>query len=591
MRQLYKNAQKTKKCFWCFRLRSIVQKTKNYFINRFYNQQKYMETQKVLARVNAYFKRSFKADLIAGVVVGLISLPLAIAFAVASGARPEQGIYTSIIAGLVIGSLSGSRYQISGPTGAFIVILLGVVNKFGLEGLMVAGFMAGIILLILGLFKFGTVIKFMPYPVTVGFTSGIAVIIFTGQIKDLFGLKFAQRPHDFIETIKYIIEELEHGVNMSAAIIAAFTLIAFILWGRFGSKRMPPAPIALAMGIVTSLVISKFFANSLPVAALVGDIPTGLPHFKMLDLNFATIKMLMPSAVTIAMLGAIESLLSAVVADGMTGTKHNSNKELVAQGIGNIVLPFFGGIPATGAIARTATNIKNGAKTRVSSIVHSLTLLIILLAAGPYAKFIPLAALAMILIIVAKNMAEIPHFIHLLKAPRQDVFILLTTFLLTVFADLTVAVGAGVVLSSLLLVQRASHLTVEKLATDPERLGTEGSERMHAETTKNQNIIMYELAGPLFFGVAAELENAIQHRKGDTLILRMKHVNHIDASAINILESIIDRARKSNGKIFLSTLQPKIKEKLEKIGIVDRIGGGEFITASTTEALEKANKK
>ncbi len=548
-----------------------------------------MNRAQLTQRVSVYFKRNFKADLLSGIIVGLIALPLAIAFAVASGARPEQGIYTSIIAGLVIGTLSGSRYQISGPTGAFIVILLGVVNKFGIDGLLIAGFMAGVILLVLGLFKFGTVIKFMPYPVTVGFTSGIAVIIFSGQIKDLLGLKFEHRPSDFVETVKFVYEGVLAGINSSAVLIGALTLIAFVLWGRFGSKRLPPAPIALATGIVTSLIIGRFF-NSMPAPALVGDIPSGLPHFSMLHFDFSTIKKLMPSAVTIAMLGAIESLLSAVVADGMTGTKHNSNRELVAQGVGNMVLPFFGGIPATGAIARTATNIKNGAKTRVSSIIHSVTLLIILLAAGPYAKFIPLATLAMILIIVAKNMAEIPHFIHLLKAPRQDVFVLLVTFLLTVFSDLTVAVGSGVVLSSLLLVQRASHLTVERLATDPERLGTEGSERMHAETTCNQNIVMYELAGPLFFGVAAELENSIQTRKGDRLILRMKHVNHMDASAINILESIIDRARKNGGRIYLSTLQPKIYEKLEKIGIFDRIGGKEFITKSTTEALEKAKK-
>lgn len=539
-------------------------------------------------RAAVYLKKNLKADLIAGVVVGLISLPLAIAFAVASGARPEQGIYTSIIAGFVIGALSGSRFQISGPTGAFIVILLGVVNQFGLDGLMVSGFMAGVILLLLGLFKFGTVIKFMPYPVTVGFTSGIAVIIFVGQIKDLLGLSFEHRPHDFIETLRLLYEAMSHGVNMSAVIIGAMTLIAFMLWAKFGSKRLPPAPIALTSGILTSLVITWFFKDSLPQPGLVGDIPSGLPHFSMINLSLENIKMLIPSALTIAMLGAIESLLSAVVADGMTGTKHNSNKELVAQGVGNMVLPFFGGIPATGAIARTATNIKNGAKTRMSSIVHALTLLIILLAAGPYAKYIPLAALAMILMVVAKNMAEIPHFIHLLKAPKQDVLVLLATFLLTVFSDLTVAVGAGIVLSSLLLVQRASHLPVEKIITDDERLGTEGSERMHADSSKNENIIMYELAGPLFFGVAAELENAIHHKKGDTLILRMKHVNHMDASAINILEIIIDRARKNGGKIFLATLQPKIKEKLERIGIVERIGGAHFITDTTTKALERA---
>lgn len=546
------------------------------------------ELKKKAAR---YFKQDFKADLIAGVIVGLIALPLAIAFAVASGARPEQGIYSSIIAGLLIGTLSGSRFQISGPTGAFIVILLGVVNKFGIEGLLMAGFIAGVILLILGLFKFGSVIKFMPYPVTVGFTSGIAVIIFSGQIKDLLGLTFEHRPHDFLETLDLIVKGVSGGVNTSSLLIGLMTLAAFMLWGKFGSKRLPPAPIALLSGIVTSVLIRAFFSDALPAVALVGTIPSGLPEFHALHFSLSSLKLLLPSALTIAMLGAIESLLSAVVADGMTGTKHNSNRELVAQGIGNMVLPFFGAIPATGAIARTAANIKNGGRSRATSIIHALTLLIILLVAAPYAQYIPMATLAMILMIVAYNMAEIPHFVHLLKAPTQDVLVLLTTFLLTVFMDLTVAVGTGIVLASFLFVQRASRLSVEQVFVEDEKMGTEGSKRLHAELAGNKNIVVYELAGPLFFGVAAQLENAIQHRPGDILILRMKHVNHMDASAINILETIIKRALKNKGKLFLATVQPSIEAKLRKLGIIEKIGGDAFLADSTTEAIKRAKGK
>ncbi len=539
--------------------------------------------------IQKYFGKDFKHDLIAGIVVGLIALPLAIAFAVASGARPEQGIYTSIIAGLVIGALSGSRYQISGPTGAFIVILLGVVNKFGLDGLMVAGFMAGVILLLAGIFRFGSVIKYIPYPVTVGFTSGIGIIIFSGQIKDFFGLQFAHRPEGFIETIKLIFEGLEKGVNISSVIIGVVTLLAFLAWKHW-NKSFPPAPIALAVGTIASLIIMFFFEKGLPAPALVGNIPSGLPQFHMLNTTYATVKMLLPSACTIAMLGAIESLLSAVVADGMTGTKHNSNKELVAQGIGNMILPLFGGIPATGAIARTAANIKNGARTRVSSIIHAIILLVILLVAAPYAKYIPMAALAVILMTVAYNMAEIPHFIRLLKAPRNDAMVLVATFLLTVFADLTVAVGTGIVLAAILFIQRVSNLSVSKVLDDDEHVGSEGSQRIHASLKDYPQIQLYELSGPLFFGVASELENRIEHHKGDILIMRMKHVNHMDASAINTLELIIDRVLKAKGHIFFSTLRPNIQEKLNKLDIIKKIGGEYYIPPKTTIAIERAKE-
>lgn len=539
--------------------------------------------------IQQYVKQDLRADLISGLVVGLIALPLAIAFAVASGARPEQGIYTSIIAGIVVGLLSGSRFQVSGPTGAFIVILLGVVNKFGIDGLMMAGFMSGCILLLMGIFKFGSVIKYIPYPVTVGFTAGIGVIIFSGQIKDVLGLSFPHRPADFIETVKYIVEAIGRGVNLSAIIIGAVTFFAYVLWKKY-SKNIPPAPIALAAGIVVSVLIRSFGNGVLPQPALVGEIPAGLPVFHMLDFSFDKMRLLLPSALTIAMLGSIESLLSAVVADSMTGTKHNSNKELMAQGIGNMILPFFSAIPATGAIARTAANIRNGARTRVSSIIHGFVLLLILLVAAPYAKNIPMAALGMILMMVAYSMAEIPHFVRLLKAPPRDALVLVATFLLTVFVDLTMAVGVGIVLAAMLFIHRVSALTISE-GVDDDAGGSEGSERLHASLINYPQIVLYELSGPLFFGVAAELENRIQHGPRQMLIIRMKHVNGIDASAINALEVIIKRALKNNGKVFLATMHESIKHKLAKLGIIEKIGGDYYAPSSTTEAIERAKKE
>lgn len=539
--------------------------------------------------LKSYLKNDFKHDLIAGLVVGLIALPLAIAFAVASGARAEQGLYTSIIAGLLMGMLSGSKFQISGPTGAFVVILLGVVNQFGIDGLMVAGFLAGIILVLAGLFRLGTIIKFIPYPVIVGFTSGIGLTIFYGQIKDALGLTFDHRPHGFLETLQAIYNALSsHGLNLSSVIILLATLIALILWKK-KIKSIPPAPFALLVGIIVSLLISTFGKGFLPAPILVGNIPSGLPQFNWLDLNWDRIQLLLPSAFTIAMLGAIESLLSAVVADGMTGTKHNSNKELIAQGIGNMVMPFFSGIPATGAIARTATNVRNGARTRMSGIIHGLVLLIIVLLAAPLAAYIPMAALAAILINISYNMAEIPHFFRLLKAPRPDAFVLLITFLLTVFVDLTIAVGVGIVLAALLFIQRVSKLNISRVLDESLRHGSEGSKRLHASIEKYSQIRLYELAGPLFFGAASRLEDQIEHDHGQTLILRMKHVSSIDATAVHALEMIIDRViDQKNGKVYLATVQDDVYKILEHAGVIKKIGGPHYAPESATKAIELA---
>lgn len=530
-------------------------------------------------RIFKYLKTDFKHDLLAGVVVGLVALPLAIAFAIASGVKPEQGLYTAIIAGFIMAVLAGSKYQVSGPTGAFIVILLGIVNRFGVDGLLLAGFMAGVMLLIAGLLKFGTVIKYIPYPVTVGFTAGIGVIIFSGQIKDFFGLKFPHRPENFIETMKLVFEGIQQGINIYSLLIGAVTIGTFLIWKRI-NKKFPPAPIALAVGIIVSLFVAG-------KAVTIGNIPAGLPSFHMINLSWNNIVMLLPSAFTIFMLGAIESLLSAVVADGMTGDKHNSNKELIAQGIGNMVVPFFGGIAATGAIARTATNIRNGAKTRISGIIHALVLLLIILVFSNYAKFIPMAALAAILMMVAINMAEIPHFIDLFKAPKEDIAVLLATFFLTVFADLTVAVGLGLVLAALLFIKRVSEINIRTLRGVEM---SEGSMRLHESVKEFPLIQLYDINGPMFFGAASILQDQIEHRENEIMILRMKYVPVIDATAMHALEKIIDGVHKKNGRIFLATLQPKVQEALEKHGLIKHIGGADFVAGSATEAIEKAKK-
>ena len=544
----------------------------------------------MVRQAREYFRADFRFDLIAGVVVGLIALPLALAFAVASGARPEQGIYTSIVAGILVGLLSGSRYQITGPTGAFVVILLSVVNAHGMDGLMLAGLMAGVILLIMGLCKFGSMVKFIPYPVTVGFTSGIAVIIFSGQIKDALGLRFDHRPQDFIETITMLAERIGHGVNPSAVIIAAATIVAFIIWQR-QVKKFPAAPAALLVGVLVSLVLHTFFGARLPAAELIGAIPRGLPVPHLPVFSWELMRSVIPSAFTIAMLGAIESLLSAVVADGMTDTKHDSNRELMAQGVGNILLPFFGGIPATGAIARTAANIRNGARSRVSSVVHALVLAAILVFAAPLAQYIPLAALAAILMMVAWNMSEIPHFVHLLHSPPQDAAVLISTFLLTVFTDLTTAVGVGVVMAAILFIQRVSKLTMLETLEDIEGTESDTLKKIRESLVGYPEIAIYKLAGPLFFGVAAEFENRIQHHKSEVLIMRMKYVTHMDATGIHALEMIIDQVHRHGGQIYLTRLNPRLHRKLQKLGIIDRIGGEQYVSASSPEAIEMAKRE
>ncbi len=531
-------------------------------------------------KVVDYFKEDFTHDLIAGIIVGLVALPLAIAFGIASGATAEQGLYTAIIAGAIIALFSGSVYQVSGPTGAFIVILLGIVNDYGMQSLLIAGFLAGIILIIMGVFKFGAVIKYIPYPVIVGFTAGIGTIIFSGQIKDFLGLTLEHRPHGFIETLQQLYYGMEHGINFYAFLVGAVTLLVFFLWKKY--YKFPAAPIALLAGTLVSL----FFSDKIPT---VGTIPHGFPSFAFLPFDLATLPTLLAPAFTIAMLCAIESLLSAVVADGMTGTKHNSNKELISQGIGNMIVPFFGGIPATGAIARTATNIKNGARTRVAALIHAFVLLLIVLLFADYAQYIPMAALAAILMTVAYMMSEVPHFVRLFSAPLPDVAVLLATYFLTVFVDLTIAVGVGVVLAALLFIKRVSEVPITSLE-ESAKIGSEGSKMLHESVKDIPGLVLYDINGPLFFGAASFIQERIPHKKNEILILRMKYVHVIDATALHALELLIHRAHKNGGKIFLATVQPKVHEALENHGVIELLGGEHYLPPTSTEAIVRAKK-
>ncbi|MCF7917608.1 STAS domain-containing protein [Candidatus Gracilibacteria bacterium] len=529
-----------------------------------------------------YFRSDFRHDMLAGIVVGLVALPLAIAFALASGATPEQGLYTAIIGGGIMAILAGSQYQVSGPTGAFVVILLGVVNKFGMEGLLLAGGMAGIILILMGIFRFGVAIQYIPYPVVVGFTAGIGCLLFTGQIKNVLGLSFSHLSTDFFDTLNQIFLGIQQGINFYSLGITLFSLLVYGIWKKC-NKKIPPSPIVILLATAASLMLPM---GSIPT---VGDIPTGLPHFHFLHFSWDQIKMILPSAFTIALLGAIESLMSAVVGDGMTGTKHNSNKELIAQGIGNLILPFFGGIPATGAIARTATNIRNGARTRWAGVIHAMTLLAIVLLFARYVRYIPMASLGFILMVVAYNMSEIPHFVDLFKAPRRDVLVLLTTFFLTVFVDLVVATGVGIVLAALLFIRRVSEINIHSLEDHVES-GDKQSLLLHQELQDFPEIALYDINGPLFFGVASSLQDRIESKINKVLVLRLKHVHIIDATAMHALEVIIDKIHKRKGKVILSSVCPKVSHALEKVGLTKSPKGADAIVHTTREAVDLAKK-
>ncbi|WP_345991489.1 sulfate permease [Sulfurimonas sp. HSL-1716] len=522
------------------------------------------------------YKRSyFMPDLVAGITVGVVALPLAMAFAIASGLGPEKGLYTAIVAGILISLLGGSRFQIGGPTGAFVVIIYDIVMRHGYEGLAVATLMAGLLLIVMGLLRFGAIIKYIPYPVITGFTSGIALIIFTSQINDFLGLKIHSLPSDFLLKWETYFKYIDHINPYNLAL--AFVSIVIILTVKRYFPRIPGPIIAVIFGAVA---VSVFHLPVDTIQSRFGDIPRTLPSPSLPVFDFALIKSLIPDALTIALLAAIESLLSAVVADGMTGRTHKSDTELIAQGAANIGSIFFGGIPATGAIARTATNIKSGAKTPLAGIVHGIVIALFMFLFAEWIIKVPMAVMAAILVIIAWNMSEIHHFKHILQGPKSDAMVLVTTFVLTVLVDLTVAVQVGVVLASLLFIKRVIEVT----QVQSSRFKLSGFETDKEENLDDPDMLtkknipeyteIYEIDGPFFFGVADSLKRVLE-TLGYTpkvFILRMRKVPVVDATGMHALEEFYLRCKKQNTRFILSGVNPNLESMLKKFGFYAMIG-------------------
>ncbi|ELC8343739.1 sulfate permease [Clostridium perfringens] len=534
---------------------------------------------------NGFSKEQFFKDLIAGIIVAIIALTLSIALGISSGVSPEKGLITAIIAGFIISLLGGSRVQIGGPTGAFVVIVFGIIQNHGVDGLIIATFMAGIILVLFGLLRFGSLIKYIPYPITVGFTSGIAVTLFSTQVKDFLGLSMTKTPSEFIPKWEAYISHM-NTTNLYTLAIGLLALIILIFWPKI-NKKIPGSLIAL---IVTTLVV---FIFNLPVATIgsqFGKISSNIPMPHIPNLNLNTLKALIGPAFTIALLGGIESLLSAVVSDGMIGDKHNSNAELIAQGIANMGSSLFGGIPATGAIARTAANVKNGGRTPISGIVHSITLLLIMLVFMPLAKFIPLTTLSAILIIVSYNMSEWRTFKAILKAPKSDIAILLTTFFLTVLFDLVIAIGIGMVVSMCLFMRRvATSIEVNELnesdCSDKSNIDTD------MENLKvGENVLVYDIRGHLFFGAVDTFMNTMKEINDDAkvLVLRMRHTKTLDVTGYKQIKNIALSCKSRNMTLIISELQEQPKKVMRLMGFIDTLGEDHFAT-NFDEALEKAN--
>jgi sulfate permease, SulP family len=503
-------------------------------------------------------------NLLSGIVVGIVALPLAMAFAIASGARPEQGLYTAIVAALLTSLFGGTRLQIAGPTGAFIAVLSVITATHGIAGLQIATLMAGIILVGFGAARLGTVIKFIPNPVIVGFTAGIGVIIFVGQWKDFLGLSPAPSGLHFHEKVIALIQAMP-TINLVTTGLALLALLILVAGPRY-LKRIP-APL-VAMVTITVLQALFHFQGVATIGTAFGGIPQKLPSFAVPTIGLAQVLSLIGPAFTIALLGAIESLLSAVVADGMAGTKHNSNQELIGQGIANIVAPLFGGFAATGAIARTATNIRNGATSPLSGVVHSLFLILVILLLSPLASSIPLCCLSAILFVVAWNMSEIPHFVRLLRgSPAPDVAVLLITFALTVFVDLVVAVNVGVILAALLFMRRMAL----SVSIDPV---IDGAGTGLPPGPLPPGVLIYNIEGPLFFGAAEKLERTLAHiqRPATTLILRMGHMPFLDATGISAIEEIITDFLKHGSSVVLAEVRPNVLHKLERAGLLRQLG-------------------
>ena len=529
----------------------------------------------------------FVNDAVAGIIVGIVALPLAIAFGIASGVTPEKGILTAIIAGFIISFFGGSRVQIGGPTGAFIIIVYNIIQQYGTTGLAIATIMAGVILVIMGLVKFGSLIKFIPYPVIVGFTSGIALLIFSTQVKDFFGLQINQVPSEFHEKWLAYFHSFP-TINFYVTGIALLSIIIMVLWPKI-THRIPGSLIAI---ILTTIIVIVFKLPVDTIGSRFGEISSALPSPTYYQVNLTVIRNLIGPATVIALLAAIESLLSAVVADGMIGGRHRSNMELVAQGLANIITPIFGGIPATGAIARTATNIKNGGRTPVAGIIHSLTLLLIMLVFGSYARLIPMATLAAILIVVSYNMSEWRSFKSLLKSPRSDVLVLLTTFFLTVIFDLTIAIEIGMVLSVILFMKRMAEVSNVNVVT---------RELEDADETADPNSInkkqipedveVFEINGPFFFGAAKKFKDQmlIIEKQPKVRIIRMRNVPAVDATGLQALREFYNDAKKHKIHLILSGVHTQPLYAITQAGIFD-LFGEENILGNIDDALDRARE-
>ena len=547
---------------------------------------------KLFSCLKTYDKKTFMSDLMAGIIVGIVALPLAIAFGIASGVTPEKGIITAIVAGLVISLFGGSKVQIGGPTGAFIIIIYGIIQKYGFEGLTIATLMAGLFLVLFGLLRLGTIIKYIPYPIVVGFTSGIAVTIFTTQIKDLFGLTLPSNPSDFIEKWGVYLQNF-NTIDPWCALIGVASVVVIAVTPRF-SKKIPGSLIAIILMTIVALLL-KNFAGVLSIETI-GDrfsISNELPAAQVPDMNWETIKSLVSPAITIAILGSIESLLSATVADGVIGDHHDSNTELVAQGLANIASPLFGAIPATGAIARTMTNINNGGKTPVAGIIHAVVLLLIFLFLMPLAKYIPMACLAGVLVVVSYGMCGWRSFLELMKNPKSDVTVLLITFFLTIIFDLTIAIEVGLIIACLLFMKRMSETTDVKAITEEIDLNqdAEFSTGNLDHLIIPQGVEVYEINGPYFFGAGNKFEE-IMASFGDrpkVRIIRMRKVPFVDSTGIHNLTNLCEMSKKEGIQIVLSGVREKVNGQLEHAGFYHLIGE-ENICSHINLALKRANE-
>ena len=542
--------------------------------------------------LKSYNKKTFMSDLMAGIIVGIVALPLAIAFGIASGVTPEKGIITAIVAGLIISIFGGSKVQIGGPTGAFIVIIYGIIQKYGFEGLTIATLMAGLFLVLFGLLRLGTIIKYIPYPIVVGFTSGIAVTIFTTQIKDLFGLTLASNPSDFLEKWGVYFQSFD-TIDPWCALIGVVSVVVIAITPKF-SKKIPGSLIAIILMTVVALLLKQF--AGVESIETIGDrfsISNELPAAQVPEMNWETIKSLVSPAITIAILGAIESLLSATVADGVISDHHDSNTELIAQGLANIASPLFGGIPATGAIARTMTNINNGGKTPVAGIIHAVVLLLIFLFLMPLAKYIPMACLAGVLVVVSYGMSGWRSFLALMKNPKSDVTVLLITFFLTIIFDLTIAIEVGLIIACLLFMKRMSETTDVKAITEEIDLNqdAEFSTGNLDHLIIPQGVEVYEINGPYFFGAGNKFEE-IMASFGDrpkVRIIRMRKVPFVDSTGIHNLTNLCEMSKKEGIQIVLSGVREKVNGQLEHAGFYHLIGE-ENICSHINLALKRANE-